>query len=74
MKSLVFWDVAPRRLVVCYRRFGVLLNDGTDTLSRTKNAYPETGMTSCQGMAHNILLQRRSNQHGGESLKYLSVI
>lgn len=69
MKSLVFWDVARRRLVVRCRRFGALLNGGACTLSRTKNAYSETWMTSCQGTAH-ILLERRSHLHSGKSLKY----
>jgi hypothetical protein len=74
MKSVVSWDVARRRLIVCYRHFGAPLSDETGTLSRTKNAYPETWIASCQGTARNILLNRRSHLHSSESLKYRSVI
>jgi hypothetical protein len=33
MKSVVFWVITRRRVVIIYRRFGTR-EDGTDTLSR----------------------------------------
>ena len=74
MESSVFCDVTRRRLVVCYRRFGTLLKDWIDTLFRTKAAYLETWMTNYQVTARNILEERISHLHSGESLNSLSVI
>jgi hypothetical protein len=35
IRSALFWDITRRRVVIVYRRFGLLTReDGTDTLSR----------------------------------------